>query len=138
MSSPGLDARLMACRLALMSWERGLSATLVTEDENSARELDRMMWKSPAGRFLPHEIQTGAKPCTAPVTISLLEEIESKGQENGSVVINLCQQPVSSPERFDRLLEIVPQSKDARAASRQKFKYYREQGISPGSHEITK
>ena len=138
LSSPGLDARLMACRLALMSWERGLSTTVVTEDEISARELDEMLWKSPAGRFLPHDRQVGAKPCSAPVKVSLLEELADEAAENGGVVINLCQEPVSSPGRFDRLLEIVPQNKDARNASRQKFKYYREQGISPGSHEINK
>jgi DNA polymerase-3 subunit chi len=138
LSSPGLDARLMACRLALMSWERGLPTTVVTENENSARELDQLLWESPAGRFLPHEKQQGAKPCAAPVKIALIDDMSEVDSIQGSVAINLCQQPLDSPERFSRVLEIVPQSEGARSSSRLKFKFYRDQGITPGSHEISK
>jgi DNA polymerase-3 subunit chi len=138
LSSPGLDARRMACRLALMSWERGNRTLLVAESSESANELDSMMWKSPPDRFLPHELASDTSSDGAPVLIMLFDALNNANLSEGHVVINLCQMPIPDPARFSRLIEIVPQQDDARKASRIKFKYYREQGITPGSHEISK
>ena len=72
--------------------------------------------------------------------MSCLEEESSAATplNQYEVVFNLCAQPVPDPSRFKRLLEIVPQETEARQASREKFKYYRGRGISPGTHEINK
>ncbi|MFT5139452.1 MAG: DNA polymerase-3 subunit chi [Lysobacterales bacterium] len=138
LSSPGLDATQMACRLALMSWQRGHRTMVVAESAERAVEIDSMMWKSPPDRFLPHELASNANSESAPVLIILFDDLSTGSQSENLVVINLCQTPIPDPARFSRLLEIVPQQDDARKASRTKFKYYREQGITPGSHEISK
>ena len=54
------------------------------------------------------------------------------------VVINLCDKAVPQPERFSRVLEIVPYADDERQASRVKYKIYRNQGLDPQTHEINK
>jgi len=142
LSSPGLDARQMACRLALMSWERGHRTLVIAETESEARELDDLMWESPPGRFLPHTVNGEAgsslSSANAPVCIGLLEGLQQDELSGFNVAINLCTQPVPNPHHFSRLLEIVPQRDEARKASRLKFKFYRDQGISPESHEINK
>ena len=128
----------MACRLALMSWERGHRTMVLAESDKSAGELDAMMWESPLKRFLPHARGNDSSGGAAPVVISLMDRLDEASLNEADLVINLCPQPVVNPNRFGRLLEIVPQQQDARRASRDKFKYYREQGITPGSHEINK
>jgi len=138
LSSPGLDAGHMACRLALMSWERGHRTTIVTETGESARQLDALMWESPAMRFLPHELATGSEPGAAAVVIALMDGLPRNSVGECDVLINLSPQAVQEPERFKRLLEIVPQEKEARAASRQKYRFYQDMGIEPGAHEISK
>ncbi len=137
LSSSGLDPTRMACRLALMSWERGHRTVVVTDSANSARKLDALMWESPAERFLPHELTNEAGSATAPVLITSVDGMNDAGLNDCDVVINLCPRPVPEPNRYARLLEIVPQQNEARKASREKYRYYRDHGITPGSHEIT-
>lgn len=131
LKSPALDARQLACRLALMAWERGHRITVTTTSEAEAGELNELMWANPAGRFLPHEIAEPDTEQLAPVSIGLLEDLKA-----GDVVINLCPEPIPEPGRFKRLLEIVPPQGPGLAASRDKFRFYRDQGISPQSHDI--
>jgi DNA polymerase-3 subunit chi len=144
LARPGLDARRMACRLALMAWERGHRVIVATGDDNEASAMNELMWESPAQRFLPHEIVAGESPATAPVVISPLSRISAESLAEKShlnafrVIINLCPQPVPEPVHFERLLEIVPHEDSAREASREKYKYYRSHGITPGTHEINK
>ena len=138
LSTPGLDARRMACRLALMSWERGNRTTVVTDSLAAARKLDDLMWESPADRFLPHEVDDENSAGSAPVMITPVERLSDDGLVASDVVINLCVKPLPELTRIKRLLEIVPGEKEAREASRDKFRHYRGLGISPATHEIKK
>jgi DNA polymerase-3 subunit chi len=131
LKSPALDARQLACRLALMAWERGHRITVTTASEADASALNELMWANPSGRFLPHEITTPGQPALAPIRIAQLADLKE-----ADVVINLCPQPVPEPGRFTRLLEIVPPAGPGLEASREKFRYYRDQGITPQSHDI--
>ena len=133
LKSPGLDARHLACRLSLMAWERGHRVTVVTEDDQQASALNELMWESPAGRFLPHDVADPGTDQPAPVTITTLQ-----GLNDAEVVINLCAGPLPEPARFSRLLEIVPQAGPGLEASRDKFRYYRGQGLEPAAHDISK
>ena len=89
------------------------------------------MWNIPAGRFLPHS--TGPADTDTPVSIDVCGSETSTGRD---VVINLAEQAVPEPGRFERLLEIVPGSDQQREASRQKFRIYRDLGMQPETHKI--
>jgi len=120
----------LTCRLAMMAWEQGHRVFVRTEGEDEARALDQQMWDAPQGRFLPH----GLEENDAPVCIAA----RAKGiPEDRDLVINLCTEAVPDPERFRRLLEIVPADSDQRTASREKFKTYRDRGLSPETHQMT-
>ena len=128
-----LSAEQLACRLALMAWEQGHPIVVVTETAELAGKLDELMWNYPAGRFLPHSSDPGAK--RAPVIIGP-SDMQIPG--DSEVLINLTATAINDPERFKRLLEIVPASSSQRTASRIKFRSYRDQGLNPASHTITK
>jgi DNA polymerase-3 subunit chi len=131
--NPELSALHLACRLALRAWEQGHSIAIMTEDEHQARALDDMMWDHPPGRFLPHAL--GAGDQAAPVQIGTISQ--SIGDDR-NLVINLTAQECPEPEKYRRLLEIVPAGDAERAASRSKFMAYRGRGLKLAAHDIGK
>ncbi len=132
LGKPGLEAAALACRLALMAWERGHRIVILADSEEAAAELDELMWKIPQGRFLPHG-RAGAGGGRAPVRITRMGDLK-----DADVVINLCAQPVPATDRFSRLLEIVPHREADRDAAREKYRTYRDRGLQPAYHEISR
>jgi DNA polymerase-3 subunit chi len=130
-SSPG--AAKLACRLALMALERNQNIFVITNSDTSAEQLDELMWQYPEGRFIPHARAGEPDSGKAPVNIGLLSSLNP-----ADVVINLCPEAVPQPERFSRVLEIVPYADNEREASRVKFRIYRNLGLDPQTHEINK
>ena len=130
-SSPG--AAKLACRLALMALERKQKIFIITPSDASSEQLDALMWQYPEGRFIPHAIAGEQESGKAPVNIGTLS-----GLSRADVVINLSPEAVPQPERFSRLLEIVPAADNEKEASRVKFKTYRNLSLNPQTHEINK
>ena len=130
-ASPG--AAKLACRLALMALERKQKIFIITSSDLTGKHLDELMWQYPEGRFLPHAMIEDRDSAKAPVKIGTLS-----GLNPADVVINLCPEAVPEPERFSRVLEIVPSDDDEKAASRVKFRVYRDLGLNPLTHEINK
>ena len=128
-SSPA--ASNLACRLALMAWERKQRIFIITTTQNAAEQLDELMWEYPQGRFLPHTDAGHQDSGKAPVIIGTLSSLNPT-----DVVINLCPEAVPQPQRFSRVLEIVPYAKNEREASRVKYKTYRDLGLNPQSNEV--
>ena len=91
------------------------------------------MWQFPQERFLPHAEAKAIDAVKAPVNIGTISSLKPT-----DVVINLCHEVVPGPERFSRVLEIVPFANDERDASRLKYKNYRNLGLKPRTHEINK
>lgn len=130
-SSSGADK--LICRLALMAWERKQKIFIITATESSGKQLGELMWQYPEGRFLPHSGVNDQDSGKAPVNIGTLSSLNPT-----DVVINLCPEAVPQPERFSRVLEIVPYAENERQASRVKYKTYRNLGLQPQTHEINK
>jgi len=130
-ASPG--AAKLACRLALMALERKQKIFIITSSDAKGKQLDELMWQYPEGRFLPHATIEDRDSAKAPVKIGTLS-----GLNPADVVINLCPEAVPQPERFSRVLEIVPYADDEKTASRVKFRNYRNLGLKPQTHEINK
>jgi len=126
-------AELLACRLAIMAWEQGHRIAVLTENADEVSRLDKLMWDNPVGRFLPHSPDFDNQ--SAPVRIGTVDvEIPADCE----VIINLTSKAIPQPERFKRLLEVVPGNTSERTASRHKFRNYRDQGLQPASHTIGK
>ena len=136
-ASKGADR--VVCQLALMAWERNQKIFIITSTESSAKQLDELLWQYPEGRFLPHtmtglvrtDLPKDIDAGKAPINIGTLSSLNQT-----DVVINLCPEAVPQPQRFSRVLEIVPFATDEREASRMKYKSYRNLGLTPRMQEI--
>ena len=133
LAGPGQSSEKLACRLAMMAWEQGHHIAVLAADEEGAEALDEIMWDYPPGRFLPH--QRGMADPDTPVGITVHETEIPAGRD---VVINLADAAVPQPERFSRLLEIVPAEESKRRASRGKYRAYKALGLEPAHHTIRK
>jgi DNA polymerase-3 subunit chi len=133
LADPRASADRLACHLALKAWEAGHRVMVYSASEDEVRRLDELMWDHPPGRFIPHG--TGSDSVDSPVRIAVLDDDIEDGRD---LVINMTAQALPQPDRFGRLLEIVPADSARRAASRIKFKTYRDQGLDPAHHEIKK
>ena len=127
------EAGKLACRLALMAWERKQEIFIIAATEAAVEQLDSLMWQYPEGRFLPHAKAGDKDSGKVPVHIGMLSDLNPT-----DVVINLCPEAVPEPERFSRLLEIVPFANNERQASRVKYRTYLNLGLKPQTHEIKK
>lgn len=116
-----------------MALERKQKIFIITPSEASSEQLDELMWQYPKGRFIPHTRVEDQDAAMAPVNIGGLS-----GLNPADVVINLCPEAIPQPERFSRVLEIVPYADDEREASRVKYRIYRNLGLDPQTHEINK
>jgi DNA polymerase-3 subunit chi len=133
LGGPSLRADVIACQLAMMAWERKQKIFIITATDASSEQLDELMWQYPEGRFLPHAETSDPNSAKTAVNIGTLS-----GLKPTDVVINLCPEAVPQPERFSRVLEIVPHAEGDREASRVKFKIYRKLGLVPRMQEINK
>lgn len=132
LSSAGAQDRLyFACRLAEKAYSELDSIYAHTESEAMAGELDEMLWTFRQGSFVPHEILAGQAP-QAPVRIGT----PAQAQETGQLLINLTGEVPAFAEQFTRIAEIVDTDEGNRAASRQRFRRYRDLGIEPVTHNI--
>jgi DNA polymerase-3 subunit chi len=131
LGSPQLDEQRLACKLAMMAWERGHRICVVTSDAGAANALDKLMWQYPEGRFLPHEQSSSGPAVASPVNI-----IDTAPEGAQDVVINLTTAALTGQAQWQRLLEIVPFRDEDREASRNKFKAYRAAGLAPRAHNI--
>ncbi len=119
----GEEARArFACRLALKGRDANISVLLLARDEAAAKDLDDLMWQYPRERFLPHSL--GAEPDSKSRVHIAIGQLGELGGEP-RLLINLLDTPPEGWDRFSRVAEIVVAS--SRAASREKYRYYRTQ-----------
>ena len=131
LGSASHKADSFACKLEMMAWVLKQKVFIIAASDASGEQLDDLLWKLPEGRFLPHAQTASPNSGNAPVNIGTLSGLNAT-----DVVINLCPQAVPQPERFSRVLEIVPFADSDRQASRAKYSNYRSLGLKPQTHEI--
>lgn len=122
-----------ACRLCEKAVAAGKRVHVHVPDEDLAREFDRLLWIYKQGGFVAHErVGASDNPDPAPVLIGTGEPLPS----HQDVLVNLGAEVPAFFDRFERVLEIVAGDAATRGQSRQRFKFYRDRGITPESHKL--
>ena len=122
-----------ACRLCEKAAGAGKRVHVHAPDEDVAREFDRLLWVYKQGGFVAHErVGASGDPGPAAVLIGAGEPAPS----HQDVLVNLGADVPAFYDRFERVLEIVAGNAAARAASRGRFKFYRDAGLAPETHKL--
>lgn len=124
--SPGASGNRyqLACRVAEKAWRQAHRVLIFAASTQEAEHMDRLLWSFRDQSFLPHGLFGKVDSNNTPVIISAAD---NPGEEH-DVLINLAPQVPAFFGRFMRVAECVDHEQAARAASRLRFKYYRDRG----------
>lgn len=123
---------LAICRLAHKAHELGHRVYILAEDLQQARELDRLLWTFTDLSFVPHALNSHGVDMDLPVLIGDSEPPASFDD----VLITLAAEVPACFQRFKRVAEVVGPAEEERQRARERFRFYRARGYSPGTHNL--
>lgn len=126
------DRFLLACRLVERIRDSAMRVLIYCPDREQARHLDRLLWTYREESFLPHGLVGEVDEALTPVLISLDGRPETETQ----ALLNLSPDSPRFLDRFARVCDLVDNDPGLRAAGRERFRQYREQGLAPQHHQI--
>jgi DNA polymerase-3 subunit chi len=125
-----------ACRLAEKAWHRGHRVFIHTDSQETARNIDDMLWTYRQDSFVPHALY-GDRPNGLPESLEpVLVGDGSTQPADIDVLINLRETVPSFAHRSARVAEIVASEESARRAGRVRYRDYRDRGITIQQHEL--
>lgn len=122
--------RQFACRLAYKAWSQNRQVYLHCGSEAEAEQMDEQLWSFRPDAFLPHSLHQ-SKPND--VIVCGWEEDPSPHQD---LLVNLSNDTPAFFSRFKRLAEILVTDDSILIPARQRFRFYREQGYAPDTHQL--
>lgn len=129
-----VDDRLaVAARIVAKAYASHGHVRVLTPDAAATDALDRLLWVNPPLAFLPH-CRLDA-PVAAETPIWVDERLQHDGP--AAVLVNLHPEPPPFFSRFERLAEIIGMDDDARAAGRNRFRFYRDRGYELRTHNLS-
>ena len=122
---------LLACKLGERAWRAGYRVLIVCADAEGCGQVDQLLWTFRDEAFVPHA-QAPAHDPLDPIVIGTDEA--GLAAEFGFRIRLDPQAPCTPPT--GRIAEIVAGDPGARDRGRERFRWYRQHGIEPGSHRI--
>lgn len=123
-----------ACRLAEKAYDAGHRVYVRTANPAEAAALDELMWTFSDRSFLPHELVSASGPTHK--TVAILIGHEAAPRDYRSLLINLAEDCPAEAGECERVAEIVDGDPQRKRLARDRFRYYREQGWQPETHNI--
>lgn len=123
----------MACRLCAKALAQGTRLLVYAPDGQTAHELDRLLWTTPATGFVPHCRPDDPLAAVTPIIIS--EHADTLPHDD--VLLNLHAEVPVFFSRFRRLVEIVSTEETDRQQARARFRFYRDRGYELHDHNVS-
>lgn len=117
---------VFACQLCADLYRAKKRVFVYTASQQDAEQLDELLWQFDPDRFVPHNL-TGEGPAYgAPVEIGW-----QPPRQNRQVLLNLSTEIPAFANRFQQVIEFVPADEQLKAQARERYKQYRQSGITP-------
>ncbi|MBS1199655.1 MAG: polymerase subunit chi [Proteobacteria bacterium] len=124
--------RSYACRLIEKAYLQHHQVLVRLGSPDDVREFDDLLWRFSDRSFVPHEVCPPARAGDAPVLLTA----EAEPPAAAGVLVNLGRDVPAWYGRFERVAELVGADEDSRRAGRERFRFYREQGLEPETHNL--
>lgn len=124
------DPLEVACRLAGKALGQRKRMVIYADAETLSR-VDRLLWSIPAIGFVPHCLAEDPLAADTPVLLAANERTP-----HCEVMLNLGQECPPHFERFERLLEVVGADEQAKAAGRERYRFYKQRGYKIANHDL--
>ena len=116
----------LACQLCADLYRAKQRVFVYTADQQQAEAFDELLWQFDAERFVPHNLSGEGPRYGAPVEISW-----QAPRQNRHVLVNLADTVPAFANRFNQIIEFVPADAQLKAQARDRFKHYRQLGVTP-------
>ena len=126
-------ADIAVCKLAHKAFLLGHRIYILTEHDEDARRLDRLLWTFNAGSFIPHATSPENGDADWPVLLGH----DAPPAAHEDVLIQLAPQVPEYFSHFQRVAEIVDGSEDGKARARERFRFYRDRGYTLQTHQLS-
>ena len=124
-----------ACRIAEKAFSAGHRIHIHMNSEIDCEKLDSMLWTFRDRSFIPHEISpVPIHDC--PVTISS-EKSPEMTSGHTDFLVNVSDQIPENFKQFQRIAEIIENRPESIHAGRERYRFYRENGLDPQHHEVS-
>lgn len=132
---PEADERgrlVYACRLVEKAYLQDHRVRVHCDSPEEAHSLDSLLWTFSDRSFVPHELANGTSPADVSVVIS-------SGSDAGppvDLLVNLGREVPPDYAAHARVAEVLDGDDGRRRAGRERFRFYRQQGIEPETHNL--
>ena len=124
-------ALLTACRIAEKALTAGHRIHIHLRSSEDCEKLDALLWTFRDRSFIPHEISS--EPIeNCPVTISA-----DSTANHADMLLNVSDQMPQNIKQFQRIAEIIDNQPESVNAGRERYRFYRENGLDPQYHEVS-
>ena len=126
------DKVATACRIVAKAVSVKRRVLVLCADADAARQVDKLLWTTPATGFVPHCAPRDPLAAVTPVIV----DHEGREPPHDQVLVNLTPEPPAYFARFERLIEIVTRDDADREQARERFRFYRDRGYELRTHDM--
>jgi DNA polymerase-3 subunit chi len=126
------DRYLFACKLIEKAYRSGCFCYVMTDSAEQSQELDDLLWTFRAGSFIPHQIYTGEPPEIEKVILIGSLDAPEHWQ---NTLFNLSSRYPEFGSQTGRILEILDNSENTKAAGRERYRQYQQSGMKITTHK---
>lgn len=135
-SEPSLEESIkLACRLVEKAWRRQHNIYIHTSNAEMMKTIDDALWSFRPNSFVPHRCENSTIPA-AKNSPDIIVACSGEHGEHHDVLINTTETTPDFFGRFTRIAEIVRGEEQAKAKSRERYKYYRSRGYPLDVHHL--
>jgi DNA polymerase-3 subunit chi len=122
-----------ACRIAEKAYLAGQRVFVWLDDAAELHSFDELLWTFADRSFVPHEIYSDPQQWQhTPVLLGF----QAQPQQPFDVLLNLATEVPAAAAHAARVAEIVDAEEPRRRSGRNRFRHYRELGVTPETHNI--
>jgi DNA polymerase-3 subunit chi len=103
--------------------------------DKDCENLDALLWTFRDRSFIPHEVSP-VPIDNCPVTISS-EKSPEMTSGHTDMLVNVTREIPENFKQFQRIAEIIDNQPEAIVAGRERYRFYRENGLDPQHHEVS-
>ncbi len=122
----------LACRIVEKAYLKNNNIYLLTKNVEDSDILNDLLWTFSQSSFVPHQLEIAGKNIKCPVIIGM----ESAKKNDIDVLVSVADDPIKDFNVHPRIAEIVGFEKNEKELARNRFRYYRENGINPNTYHI--
>jgi len=128
--------RNFVCKIVEKSYNRYPRTVLLVDNLDDARLFDDLLWTFRQGSFIPHGM--GDSPALSDVPPVHIATSRSDTTGAANVLVNVSSVLPSAPANYDRIIEIVDKHPTRRTQGRDRYRHYRELGLSLETHDLSR